>query len=272
MVILMLNQLVSLLVLYTPIKFKIMFFVLLIVIGLLIGSFLNVVICRLPRGESVVFPPSRCPRCGGRLSPWDLIPVFSYLWLRGKCKHCGTAISPRYPLVEILTGGLFAAAYAAFGWQPLLLKHLFFLALLVAVTFIDLEHYLIPNRLVIAGLVGGVLINLYTRDLTLLSAALGALVPAAFFLFLALVSRGGMGGGDIKLAAVMGLFLGWPQVLPAVFLAALAGGLVGGVLLVTGRKKRKDPIPFGPFLALGSILMVFFGAQLINWYLQLVGL
>lgn len=237
--------------------------------GIILGSFLNVVIHRLPRGESVILPPSRCPRCGGRLSLLDLVPVLSYLRLRGKCRMCGARISPRYPLVELLTGLLFAGTYAAFGWQPVLAKHLFLLALLVAVTFIDLEHYLIPNRLIAAGLAGGVLLNLYARDLTPASAALGALLPAGFFLLLAVASRGGVGGGDIKLAAVIGLFLGLPLALVAVFVASLAAGAVGLALLAAGRKRRWDPIPFGPFLALGAAAAIFYGPAILNWYLGL---
>lgn len=240
--------------------------------GLLVGSFLNVVIHRLPRGGSVVRPPSSCPRCGARLSAADLVPVLSYLWLRGRCRYCGAGISPRYLLVELLTGGLFAGLYVHFGWQPLLAKHLFLAALLVATAFIDLEHYIIPNRLILAGLAGGVPLNLWTRDLTLLSAILGALVPAAFFLLLALATRGGVGGGDIKLVVVIGLFLGWPWGALAVFLGALAGGILGLALLLTGRKKRKDPLPFGPFLALGTTAAVLAGEPLVFWYLSLTGL
>ncbi|MDI6709701.1 MAG: prepilin peptidase [Thermoanaerobacterales bacterium] len=245
---------------------------LLFIFGLLVGSFLNVIIHRLPRGESIVLPPSRCPHCGGRLSISDLVPLFSYLWLRGRCRRCGTGISLRYPLVELLTGVLFVSLYAQFGLQPLLAKHLFLASLLVAVAFIDMEHYLIPNRVVLVGLAGGVPLNLWVRDLTFLSAVLGALVPAAFFFLLALATRGGVGGGDIKLAAVIGLFLGWPWGLLAVFLGALAGGILGLALLLTGRKKRKDPLPFGPFIALGAIVTVFAGEPLVCWYLSLTGL
>lgn len=240
-------------------------------LGLLVGSFLNVVIYRLPRGESIVSPPSRCPRCGTGLTVGDLVPVLSYLWLRGRCRYCGAGISPRYPAVELLTGGLFAGLYVHFGWQPLLAKHLFLAGLLVAAAFIDLEHYIIPNRLILAGLAGGVALNLWTRDLTLFSAMLGTLVPAVFFLLLAMATRGGVGGGDIKLVAVIGLFLGWPWALLAVFLGALAGGVPALALLLTGRKKRKDPLPFGPFLALGTMAAVFAGEPLVSWYLSLTG-
>ncbi|WP_242868875.1 prepilin peptidase [Desulfotomaculum copahuensis] len=236
-------------------------------VGLAAGSFLNVCIHRLPRGESVVFPPSRCPHCGQRLAARDLVPLFSYLWLKGRCRYCGSGISPRYPLVEALTGVLFAVLYMRFGLNLLLFKYLFLTSVLIVLSFIDLEHYLIPDRIIIFALAGGVIINLFTRDLTFLSVLLGLAAPAAFLLLLAVASRGGMGGGDIKLAAVTGLFLGWPLGLLAVFLGCLLGGLVGAVLLLSRIKGRKDAIPFGPFLACGAITTILGGQQILNWYL-----
>ena len=240
---------------------------LMVLIGLSCGSFLNVCIHRLPRGESIVFPPSHCPRCGHRLAVRDLVPLFSYLCLKGRCRYCGGGISPRYPLVEALTGALFAALYWKFGPGLLMLKYLFLISVLIVLSFIDLEHYLIPDRVIIFALAGGVMINLLTRDLTVLSALIGLAVPSAFLLLLALASRGGMGGGDIKLAAVIGFFLGWPMGLLAVFLGCLLGGAVGAVLLLTRIKGRKDAIPFGPFLSGGAVITIFWGDLVLNWYL-----
>ncbi|HHW42818.1 MAG TPA: prepilin peptidase [Desulfotomaculum sp.] len=235
--------------------------------ALTVGSFLNVCIYRLPRGESITFPPSRCPHCGHRLAARDLVPLFSYLWLKGRCRYCGSGISPCYPLVEALTGVLFTVLYLRFGVSLLLLKYLFLTSVLIVLSFIDLEHYLIPDRVVIFALAGGAIINLLTRDLTFLSALLGLAAPAAFLLLLAVASRGGMGGGDIKLAAVIGLFLGWPLGLLAVFLGCLLGGLVGAVLLLARVKGRNDAIPFGPFLAAGTLVTMLWGQQILAWYL-----
>lgn len=237
-------------------------------LGLCTGSFLNVVIYRLPRGESITLDRSHCPSCGKQLSWYDLIPVFSYLILLGKCRACHSRISLRYPLVELLTGIIFAVLFLYFGINAVLLKYLFLSALLVAVTFIDIEHYIIPNPLVITGLVGGVILNVAARDVGAVSALIGILVTSGFLLLIALVSKGGMGGGDIKLAAVTGLFLGWPHAPLGLFLGACVGGLLAIILLLFGLRGRKDPLPFGPFIAIGTFIAFLYGAEIINWYLQ----
>jgi len=235
------------------------------VFGLIIGSFLNVVIHRLPRGESVVRGRSHCPACGRTLAWYDLVPVVSYLALRGRCRSCGAPISPRYPLVELLTGAVFAALFYRFGPTPVLIKYLFLASILVAAAFIDLEHYIIPNRLVLVGAGGGLLSPLL-QDVSVWSALSGMAVAGGVLLLLALVSKGGMGLGDVKLAAVVGLFLGWPLGLVAVFFAACLGGAFGILLLVFGIKRRKDPIPFGPFIALGTVVTLLWGKQVVFWY------
>ena len=239
-----------------------------IVTGLIVGSFLNVCIYRIPRGESIVFPPSHCPKCGSRVAVRDLIPVFSYLFLKGRCRYCRERISPLYPLVEVITGLLFAVMYIHFGPGALLVKYIFLTAVLVVVTFIDLEFYLIPDRIVLFALIGGLPLNLIARDLTIVSALSGMLSAGGFLLILAVVSRGGMGGGDIKLAAVIGFYLGWPNGLFSVLLACLLAGFLGMILLMTRLKKRKDAIPFGPFIVVGTLITVFWGRGLIFWYLN----
>ena len=187
-------------------QFTVFFAAVVALLGLCFGSFLNVVIYRMPRGESIVTGRSHCTLCGHVIAWYDLIPLVSYLMLGGKCRHCKAAISRRYPLVECLTAGLFLALYLHFGWHPILLKYLFLAALLVAVSFIDLEHFIIPNRLVLAGVIFGIGFGFFIHDISLWSALLGAVSTAGFLLLVALISRGGMGLGDVKLAVVTGLF------------------------------------------------------------------
>lgn len=237
------------------------------IIGLVIGSFLNVCIYRIPRDESIVFPPSHCAKCDRRIGSRDLFPLFSYLWLKGRCRHCGQRISPVYPLVESLTGLLFVSIYLHFGFSLLTAKFLVLGAVLLVVSLIDLEHYIIPNRVLLFALVAGVFLNLLARDLTVVSILSGFLAASGLLLLPAIISRGGMGGGDIKLAAVIGFYLGWPQGLLAVFLGCLLAGLTGLLLVLVRIKGRKDAIPFGPFLAAGALLALFRGKEILSWYL-----
>jgi len=239
-------------------------------LGLAVGSFLNVCIYRIPAGESIVAPPSHCPVCQTRLKAPDLIPVLSYIFLKGRCRYCQTPISPRYALVEALTAIVFIMVLYKFGVGATLVKYLFATALIITVTFIDLDHFIIPNGLVLAGIIAGLAFLPLTGEFTALNALSGILSASGFLLFLYIVSRGGMGMGDIKLAAVMGIFLGWPMSLFAVILACFTAGLVGIALLLTGLKKRKDPIPFGPFLAFATFATFMWGQDMIRLYQQIV--
>jgi leader peptidase (prepilin peptidase)/N-methyltransferase len=233
-------------------------------LGLCIGSFINVVIYRLPRGESIVTGRSHCTLCGKTIAWYDLFPLGSYLLLGGRCRHCGAPISWRYPLVECLNAGLFLALYLHLGISAVVVKYLFLAALLVAVSFIDLEYFLIPNSLVLAGVIFGAGVTFFVHDVSLWSALLGAVSCSGFLLLVSLVSRGGMGLGDVKLALVTGLFLGWPLGPVGLLIGICIGGLLGIVLLVTGIKGRKDPIPFGPFIALGTMIALFWGRAILN--------
>ena len=235
-------------------------------LGAAIGSFLNVVIHRVPRRESVATPASRCPGCGSPISPRDNVPIVSWLVLRGRCRECGISISPRYPLVEALTAAVFVVIAVVRGVDSDLVLELPFAALLIAVGAIDLEHRLIPNRLVLPAAVFGVAAAaiLKTGELPELLVA-GA---AAFFgmLLLALAYPRGMGMGDVKLAGVMGLFLGL-AVLPALLIAFLAGSIAGlGIMARRGMAARKEGVPFGPFLALGALIGLLAGSELIDLY------
>ncbi|MBO8128749.1 MAG: prepilin peptidase [Peptococcaceae bacterium] len=238
----------------------------LLVAGFLIGSFLNVCIHRIPRGGSVVVPSSRCPRCGHRLGAADLVPVLSWLLLRGRCRYCGGAVSLRYPLVELLTGFAFALVFLKTGFNLMLLKYLVLTSLLITASFIDLEHYIIPNQLIVFGLGSGLLLSPFTQP-GIVSSLIGALLTGGVLLLLAVASRGGMGGGDIKLAAVVGLYLGWSQGLLALFLAAVMAGAAGLVLMVLRIKGRKDYIAFGPGIAAGAFVTILWGESIVQWYL-----
>jgi leader peptidase (prepilin peptidase) / N-methyltransferase len=234
--------------------------------GLMIGSFLNVVAYRLPRGESLVSPRSRCPGCDQPIRPWDNIPVLSWLLLRGHCRSCGVRISARYPLVELITAAVFAAVVVARGLNSELLLELPFAAMLIAVAGIDLEHRIVPNKILLPmavwAVVAGAIVHPHALPVQLAAGA-GAFT---FLLVAALIHPAGMGMGDVKLAGVMGLYLGI-TVIPALFIAFLSGSIVGVAMLVRhGAKGRKKGVPFAPFLALGGIAALLVGHQLIHLY------
>jgi len=239
------------------------------IFGAIVGSFLNVVAYRLPRKESLLHPPSRCPECGTPIKPYDNVPVLGWLWLRGKCRACGAKISPRYPIIEALTGLLCALCVLVYGadsdvWAPLL-----FVLLLVPITLIDLEHHIIPNVLIIIGAVGAlVLLIVFDRD-SLVENLAAAAAAFAFFFLAAVVYPAGMGMGDVKLAGVMGLFLG-RAVAPAIFAALIAGTVIGMAIIARhgAAEGRKKGIPFGPWLAFGSLVGLFAGDDLVDWYLD----
>lgn len=238
------------------------------IFGLVVGSFLNVCIWRLPRGESVVFPPSHCPACGRRLAWRDMVPVLSYIFLRGRCRYCGSRVSLRYPLVEAVTGAAFPFLFCLYGPSPALAASLVLTCVLEVAALVDLEQMRIPNGLLLAGAVAGVLLNLPPGGPGLREMALGVVAGAGPLLAVVLASRGGMGGGDVKLAAVAGLYLGWRLVLTGLFLGVLAGGVAAAVMLALRRVGRRDPIPFGPFLAAGFWVAMVWGEELLAWYLS----
>jgi leader peptidase (prepilin peptidase)/N-methyltransferase len=235
-------------------------------LGAVVGSFLNVVIHRLPRGESLASPGSRCPSCGTPIAPYDNVPVLSWLLLRGRCRRCGARISPRYPAVELLTAAAFAAVVAVLGFDDDLLLQLPFVACLIALAGIDLDHKLLPNKIVYPmaayGLVATAVVD--TGDLVehLIAGAGGFL-----FLFAAVFAYPrGMGMGDVKLAGAMGLYLGL-SIVPAMLIAFLTGSLIGlGMIAREGAQARKKAVPFGVFLALGGIVGVLAGPELIELY------
>lgn len=235
-------------------------------LGALIGSFLNVVAHRVPAGESLVSPGSRCPSCGAPVKPYDNVPVVSWLLLRGRCRSCGTRISPRYPLVELATALAFVAVVAVRGFDDGLVLELPFVAALIALAAIDYDHRLLPNRVVYPLAAYGVIATLLVdRDDLVENLIAGA--GAFLFLLLAVIAYPrGMGMGDVKLAGAMGLFLGL-SIVPALLTAFLTGTLVGIVIVAReGAAGRKKAVPFGVFLALGGIVGVLAGPELVDLY------
>lgn len=243
--------------------------VLIVLLGLVVGSFLNVVIHRVPRKESVVLPSSRCPTCKEAISAKDNIPVVSYLLLKGRCRYCGERISIRYPIVEGLTGLLFGAAAYKFGISLELLWSLTLIAALIALAGIDLEHRLLPNVLTLPAALAGLILSAL-KDPAAWWTYIAAAVAVGGALFTLAVARpGGMGMGDVKLGVMLGAFLGWYAAL-AVFIGALSGALAGVILIGSGKATRKSPLPFGVFLALGGLVVLFEGPDLWGWYMSLV--
>ncbi len=239
-------------------------------LGLVVGSFLNVLIHRVPLRQSVVWPASRCPVCAEAIRPKENVPLLSYLLLRGRCGSCKGRISARYPAVEALTGLLFAAATHKFGVGYELLSALVLIAVLIALAGIDLEHRLLPNVVTgPAALAGFALSVLESPDgwwLYLLSA----FAMAAALFALAIVYPGGMGMGDVKMGGMLGAFLG-PYAALAVFLGSLVGALTGGLLIVAGKMQPRQALPFGVFMAFGGLVTLFVGPELWNFYLDLFG-
>jgi len=212
-------------------------------------------------------PPSRCVYCGNRLQPIDLIPIISFFLLRGRCRYCQARIPWHYPLVEAATGILFTLVWLSYGYSWATPAGWVFVAVLVGAAATDLMHLIIPDELLAAGILAGIPFLLLDSIPGTLWGLFAGLVAGGFMLAIAVVSRGGMGGGDIKLAAVMGLFLGPKMIGLALFLAFLIGGLVSIALILSGKKRGKELIPFGPYLALGGILALLRGEQIIKWYL-----
>jgi leader peptidase (prepilin peptidase) / N-methyltransferase len=236
--------------------------------GLAIGSFLNVVIARVPAGRSLVRPGSGCPGCSALLKWYDNIPVLSFLVLRGRCRACGMTISWRYPIVEMVTAGLLVQAYIALGPTVDFAVAAVLLPALIAITGIDLQHQLIPDAITLPGILVGLLLNFATGRISWVESAFGIILGGGLFLVIILASRGGMGGGDLKLGALLGAFLGWKALLFGLFVAIVLGGAIGAVLLLTGRRGRKDPIPFGPFLAAGGAMALFWGERAFSWWMR----
>jgi leader peptidase (prepilin peptidase)/N-methyltransferase len=249
--------------------------IIVLIFGGIIGSFLNVCIYRLPRSKSIVFPPSSCTTCKVPIRCWDNIPLISYLVLRGRCRKCGTHISVRYPIIESITAALFFLLYRKYGLSLELPVHMLFVSLLIVISFVDLDFKIIPDVLSVGGLVAGLLLAFARPYFSYLTAIYGVLLGggilfAIAFFYQLLAKREGMGGGDIKLLAMIGAFCGMQGVIFSLMSGSLLGTLVGLPLMLIKGEDTKYAIPFGPFLSLGALIYVFAGEELIYGFFNLI--
>ncbi len=240
------------------------------VFGLVIGSFLNAVIYRIHARVSFLRGHSFCPGCRHDLHAADLIPVFSFLWQRGKCRYCHQPISWQYPLVETATALIFFMLYVQFGLSAQFFVYLVYAGFLIVLFVYDLRYYLIPDRVSLPGIIVAFILSYFILDIGIFSLMAGTLIGGGFFLLQYAVSRGRwIGGGDIRLGALMGMMLGWPQVVAALFIAYVTGSIVGIFLIVLRQKKWQSQVPFGTFLTGATVVTFFFGPQIIDFYRDL---
>jgi leader peptidase (prepilin peptidase) / N-methyltransferase len=257
------------------------------ILGICVGSFLNVVIYRIPEGLSLLNPPSRCPQCQTRLKFYDNVPIFGWLWLKGRCRYCRHPIASRYPLIEAATGILFVATFLAFGWSLKTLGYCLFLSWLLALAMIDLDLMILPNSLTQSGVIAGWVFQgaiAFSQTPTLVSVlkgVMGAFIASVLGLWIFdlirqvgtwIFRQDAMGGGDPKLAAMIGAWLGWQMMLVSSFLACFIGSVIGIGGIALGLIGRRQAIPFGPYLALGGAIAAFYGVQLLDLYRGWLGL
>lgn len=250
-------------------QIDVMSFLLLFVLGMVLGSFFNVIGLRVPKGQSIVAPRSHCPYCKRTLATIELIPVLSYVWQRGRCRNCRQKISPLYPFVELAVGSGFSIMLLVFGWNMELLVALALVSLFSIIFVSDLVYMIIPDRII---LFFAILFVLFRTTLAPLNpwwdAWAGAVVGYILLFIVYLIDPNGIGGGDVKLFTVLGFVLGWKLTLVAIMLSSLFGAIGGGVGMMLGRIKRREPIPFGPFIILGSLTAYLYGEALIQWYVR----
>lgn len=253
------------------------FLVVSFILGTIFGSFFNVCIYRIPNKQSISNPPSHCYNCNTRLKPLDLVPVLSWAFLGGKCRYCKQKISSRYALVELLTGILFVLVYKVYGINTITLYYLLLVSLLVIITFIDIDHYIIPDGLIIFGAIGVLTFNILGQGVGLKESLLGGLICGGgtlilIYLIELLVKKEVMGGGDIKLFAMVGLFLGVKYGLLTVLLSVYVGAIYGVYTIIYSKIKNKEynsMIPYGPFISIGALITVLCGTSIIDWYMSL---
>lgn len=246
-----------------------------LLIGIIIGSFLNVCIYRIPQNQSIVLPSSHCFHCHTPLKTLDLIPVFSYMFLRGRCRYCNTKFSIRYLMVEILTGIIFLILFFKYGLNSNYIFYITLACILICITFIDYDHQIIPDGLIVSGFILGLLykLTLYLflkESIGIINSLLGFFIGGGLFLLIAVLSKGGMGGGDIKLMAMLGFLLEWRYIVFISLLSFIIGSIISIGLLLTKVKTRKDNIPFGPFIALATFISILYYEPIVSWYIKFI--
>jgi len=246
--------------------------VLIFVLGLIVGSFSNVCIYRIPRNESIIYPASHCPKCRSNISPIDNIPILSYILLKGRCRNCKSKIPIQYPVVEFLTGFIYLIIYLTYGLSIQTLIYIILSSALIIIAFIDLNEQIVPDVISLPGIVIGFIISFFVPYISVINSALGVVVGGGIILIIGLggsviFKKEAMGGGDVKLAAMIGAFLGWRYIIISLFLGFFLGALAGIILILSKIKSREDVIPFGPFIVLGSLITLLWGEKIISWYL-----
>ncbi len=246
--------------------------VLIFVLGLIVGSFSNVCIYRIPKNESIVYPASHCPKCRTIIKPIDNIPLLSYILLKGRCRSCKSKISIQYPVVELLTGLTYLIIYVIYGLSIQTLIYIILSSALIIIAFIDLNEQIIPDVISLPGIVIGFIISFFVPYISFINSALGVVVGGGIILVIGLAGsvifkKEAMGGGDVKLAAMIGAFLGWRYIIISLFLGFFLGALAGIILIMAKIKKREDAIPFGPFIVLGSFITLLWGEKILSWYI-----
>lgn len=246
--------------------------VLIFILGLIVGSFSNVCIYRIPRNESIIYPASHCPKCRSNISPKDNIPLFSYILLKGRCRNCKSKISIQYPIVELLTGLTYLIIYLAYGLSVQTLIYIILSSALIIIAFIDLHEQVIPEVISLPGMVIGLILGFFVPYISFINSALGIVIGGGIILVIRLAGslifkKESMGIGDIELAAMIGAFLGWRYIMISLFLGFFLGALAGILLILSKIKSREDVIPFGPFIVLGSFITLLWGEKIISWYI-----
>lgn len=259
----------------------ILYYIIVAVIGLVIGSFLNVIICRVPEKKSIVSPGSKCPNCNYELKFFDLIPVLSYILISGKCRKCKVNISPIYPIIELITALSYIVIFSEFGLSFEFFAFAFLISILIPVFVIDYRYYIIPNGLVITGLIGGgilFVVNIFQSfeyfGGGILAPIIGGLSSSLILLLISILGAAiyktddALGLGDVKIFVVIGMFLGWRMSLVALFISVMISGAFSSILLISGKKDKKGTIPLGPFIVIGTFITMLYGSKILNWYLS----
>ena len=246
--------------------------IIIFILGLVIGSFSNVCIYRIPKNESIIFPASHCTSCQAPIKAMDNIPLLSYFLLKGKCRNCGENISIRYPIVEFLTGVVYILIFLIYGRSLQTFIYAILSSALIIISFIDLDEQIIPDEISLSGIVLGFLISFFVPYISYFNSLLGILTGGGIIFLIALAGlaifkKEAMGGGDVKLAAMIGAFIGWRYIILSLFIGFFIGAVTGIVLILSKVKNKDDIIPFGPFIVLGSILTILWGKNLLSWYL-----